>query len=385
MALKKLIFFISLNSSLAFQGTGKTTQKCSSQIPGLKIERPSSDRIMTASPQLGMLDWRSKDCTAERYQKKRLSKRAASIAFTTLIPATILFGIINSHPWGLEANPSIEAEVLSDMSHVALDFLTLLNPDTLILRAASVIGRILSMTSDYVLDNKISPDDLIFQTGTLTASTILLAKSAFPLLSMGMAEERKIITFRDKSAYQTIFRPAGISWMQYLMLLGTGTMEWIDYLPPKTVLPISSSIEQEEEQHVYWLYQGDVEIQYYGNSEAVQYLDMRRGKSLGSLQDMGLLADTNFIEALKDDTGKKTKLLHPEWSNDSQKSVDLSQASTITIGSKGATALKINMVKLMQLTKNDDKLDASLRNLFLKAMHRKLSTLLAMKLEYAQG
>jgi len=61
------------------------------------------------------------------------------------------------------------------------------------------------------------------------------------------------------------------------------------------------------------------------------------------------------------------------------------QVSTVTVGSKGATVLKINMDKLTKLTKYDNKLKSSLRNLFLNAMHKKLRNLLAMKLEHVHG
>jgi len=374
MKLKKLLFLISLSPSFAFrQSFGKVTQKSKSRGTCKFPITLSTTRVLSKTSLLGMLDRRSEDCTIKGYNKKEVPKRAISIASTALIPATILFGILSVHPWGMEGNP-IEAEVLNDLSHVALDLLTLINPDTLILRAASVVGRILSMTSDYVLDNRISPDDLILQSGTLTASIILFAKSALPLLTMVMTEERSSITFRDKSAYQSIFRAAGVSWMQYLMLLGTGTIEWIDYVSPKTVLHVSPPLDQKDEKYVYWLYQGNAEIKYYGNVDTLQFLDMRRGKSTGSHKDVGLLADTNFIANLHDDNGNKCK-----------RSTDMPQVSTVTVGSKGATVLKINMDKLTKLTKYDNKLKSSLRNLFLNAMHKKLRNLLAMKLEHVHG
>jgi hypothetical protein len=158
------------------------------------------------------------------------------------------------------------------------------------------------------------------------------------------------------------------------MLLGTGTIEWIDYVSPKTVLHVSTPLHQKEEKYVYWLYQGNAEIKYYGNAETLQFLDMRRGKSTGTHQDVGLLADTNFIANLQDDNGNK-----PEMPS------DLTKVSTVTVGSKGATVLKINMDKLTKLTKYDNKLKSSVRNLFLNAMHRKLRNLLTLKLEHVHG
>lgn len=374
MTLKKLLFLISLSRSFAFRQSfvkvpSKGKSRGRSKLPIITNTRS----VLSKSSHLGMLNWRSEEFSIEDYCRKTVPKRAISVVSTALIPATILFGVLSVNLWGMEGN-SIEAEVLNDLSHVALDLFTLINPDTLILRAASVVGRILSMTSDYVLDNRISPDDLILQSGTLTASIILLAKSAFPLLTMGMTEDRSSITFRDKSAYQAIFRAAGVSWMQYLMLLRTGTIEWIDYVSPKTILHVSPPLDQKEEKYVYWLYQGNAEIKYHGNADSLQFLDMRRGKSTGTHQDVGLLADTNFIANLQDGIGNKP-----------YRPSDLTKVSTVTVGSKGATVLKINMDKLTKLTKYDNKLKSSVRNLFLNAMHKKLRNLLTLKLEHVHG
>jgi hypothetical protein len=324
-------------------------------------------------------------------KKSNVIRSVSCIAMATLIPSAIIFGAFNSHAcWVMDADPRIEAELLGDMSHIVMDFLSLLNPDTLVLRAASVIGRLLFLESDFVLDGKISPDDLIFQSGTLTASTILLAKSTLPFITTWLRNDRKIATFRDKRAYQTMFRPVGVSWLQYRILFGTGALEWIDHVPPKTVLSSTTFSAdkrkcQEEEHHVHWLYQGNAEIQYKGSTGTVQYIDMVQGKSLYSPGEMGLLApNTKFIELLQKETRRKSKKTRSERSDDSNAPIYLSQASTVTIGFKGASVLKFNMLKLIRLTKNDDKLDSSLLSLFLKGMQRKLSSLLAMKLDTVQ-
>ena len=391
MRVKHLFCLLFSTPSLAFQKNMCLSSKRQAQQIGratfstIQRVRDERKKDLLRKGRLEAFDFPFENYTIEKCKPTNAKKIVSSIVIPALIPAVILFGVLNSQAWALDADPKIESEVLSDMSHVALDFLSLLNPDTLVLRAASVVGRLLFIASDFVLDRKISPDDLIFQSGTLTASTILLAKSTVPLIASWLTEEYNTVTFRDRRAYQTMFRPVGVSWLQYRILFGTGAMEWTDHMPSSTILSTSSSgdekIYQEEQHHVHWLYQGNAEVKYYGSSETVQYLDMRQGKSLNSPNDMGLLTDTKFIELLQEKTRKRSKKLNPDTPSENSMHTNWPRAPTVTIGSKGATVLKINMVKLIQLMKDDQKLDTSLRSLFLKGMHRKLSALLSAKLQ----
>jgi hypothetical protein len=61
-------------------------------------------------------------------------------------------------------DPNVEAEVLTDVSHLALDFTSLLNllPKSL-LKKTSVIGRVLVILADYIPDHSIHPEELVIQ------------------------------------------------------------------------------------------------------------------------------------------------------------------------------------------------------------------------------
>jgi hypothetical protein len=60
-------------------------------------------------------------------------------------------------------DPKLEAEVLTDMSHVALDFTSFLNSSKALLKKSSVIGRVLVIFADYIPDHSIHPEELAIQ------------------------------------------------------------------------------------------------------------------------------------------------------------------------------------------------------------------------------
>jgi hypothetical protein len=78
-------------------------------------------------------------------------------------------------------DPNVEAEVLIDMSHIALDFTLLLNSSSFnaLLKKTSVIGRVLVIFADYIPDHSIHPEELVMQ-------LIMLALAVKKLLSPSM-------------------------------------------------------------------------------------------------------------------------------------------------------------------------------------------------------
>jgi hypothetical protein len=71
-------------------------------------------------------------------------------------------------------NPDVEAEVLTDMSHVLMGFsgfLTTGTPSNSTLRCLSVaVGRILILFADYLPDHTVHPEELAVQLFLLTVS-----------------------------------------------------------------------------------------------------------------------------------------------------------------------------------------------------------------------
>jgi hypothetical protein len=60
-------------------------------------------------------------------------------------------------------DPNMEEEVLTDMSHLALDFTSIMNSSKATLKKTSVIGRILVIFADYIPDHSIHPEELVYQ------------------------------------------------------------------------------------------------------------------------------------------------------------------------------------------------------------------------------
>mmetsp|Transcript_27380 Transcript_27380/g.51360 ORF Transcript_27380/g.51360 Transcript_27380/m.51360 type:complete len:230 (+) Transcript_27380:183-872(+) len=61
-------------------------------------------------------------------------------------------------------DPTLEAESLSVMAHIALDFSGfVLSPSRSLLRIAAILGRIFALTSDYLYDHSIHTEELMIQ------------------------------------------------------------------------------------------------------------------------------------------------------------------------------------------------------------------------------
>ena len=60
-------------------------------------------------------------------------------------------------------SPDVEAEVLTDVSHVIMDFSSFLTPSRSLHRIYAVIGRILVICADYLPDHMVRPEELAIQ------------------------------------------------------------------------------------------------------------------------------------------------------------------------------------------------------------------------------
>mmetsp|Transcript_9016 Transcript_9016/g.22354 ORF Transcript_9016/g.22354 Transcript_9016/m.22354 type:complete len:143 (+) Transcript_9016:214-642(+) len=66
-------------------------------------------------------------------------------------------------------SPDVEAEVLTTMAHVTMDFGGfVLNPSKTLLRCFIVLGRICAISADYVIDHSIHPEELMIQLVLMT-------------------------------------------------------------------------------------------------------------------------------------------------------------------------------------------------------------------------
>jgi hypothetical protein len=96
---------------------------------------------------------RSKTSTTTSYTGK--DARSTFPSTTTTTTTTTM---------NVATSPSdLEAEVLTTMAHVTMDFSGLASPSKSLLRMFTVIGRIFVISADYILDNSIHPEELVIQ------------------------------------------------------------------------------------------------------------------------------------------------------------------------------------------------------------------------------
>ena len=261
---------------------------------------------------------------------------------STLTLASPLFSAAFS-PATSPLDPFLEAELFNDAAHVALDFATMMGPATVAIRALAVIGRIFVMASDYVPDHAMLPEEFVFQVVMLGISSAALARSLPPMFAT------KEMTMRDRKCFDSFFRPAGITWMQYKLVSATA-MEWTDAIPGAIIT--TDEMDGAAHQDLYWLYRGEIEIQSKG--EVIQRISSKTAHLLGDLT----FANTSP----KTDHANKT---HPK--------------TTAKAGLKGATLLRVDTIKLKELMKRDDGLDKAVRNMLLDVMQERIASLLSSK------
>mmetsp|Transcript_59456 Transcript_59456/g.64202 ORF Transcript_59456/g.64202 Transcript_59456/m.64202 type:complete len:150 (+) Transcript_59456:87-536(+) len=69
----------------------------------------------------------------------------------------------NSSYSGKDMSTEVEAEVLTAMAHITMDFTGLAKPSKHLIRIFVVIGRMLAISADYVADHSIHPEELLIQ------------------------------------------------------------------------------------------------------------------------------------------------------------------------------------------------------------------------------
>jgi hypothetical protein len=234
-------------------------------------------------------------------------------------------------------DPFVEAEIFSYAAHVALDCASLMGPETIAIRALAVLGRIFVMASDYVPDHTMLPDELIFQLAMLCISSVTLARSVAPMLTL------KETTMRDRKSYASLFRPVGVTWMQFKVLSAV-VLEWVE-MAPGAIITTDEMLESGEHQDLYWLYQGQIQIQSKG--EAPQTISGKTAHLLGDLT----------------------------FACRSTKKIDYPM-TTAKAGQNGATLLRLDTLKLKKMMRQDDNLDKAVRNMLLDGMQAQISLLL---------
>jgi hypothetical protein len=251
----------------------------------------------------------------------------------------------------LASDPVFEAEVLTDFSHVVLDFTTFVSPNTAWIRFFNVLGRILIITADYVQDQYISPDEAIFQSFMLIISTYMFLKSAGPVVMA--ASSNKSLSVRDRRAFSQLFSEVDMTVLQFKTLLTSQTLEWVELEPNQKV-----SLES----CMYWLHSGDISSSLRQQSTST--------KLFGSLRlSDRLFGDVLLAKALEESMLKKRTKSHRTKPDDPSSALK----ETLIAGPNGATLLRLSTPKLLKAMNHDDQLSDSINRLILLCMQEKLT------------
>jgi hypothetical protein len=264
---------------------------------------------------------------------------------------------------------SVETQVLNDMSHLGIDLAVFFVPSLLFLRIAAILGRICSITADYIPDHIIVPEELVFQSVMLTLACLGLIKSAFIPMA---ASIYNVTSAKDGRAYTYIFLPAGTSWLQYKALSVCGALEWVTMQNGDTVTTTASSStnsatsssSQDHDEYIYWLFSGNVSVE--DESGDVQYV-VSSGKKILSSYHRGLFGEQRllqrFVKNIKSQNGR-----NKQPSDGSSKSI----SHRVIVKSDTATLLRINTQRLQMVMDLDPSLAEAMRTMVFQGMEAKL-------------
>jgi hypothetical protein len=283
----------------------------------------------------------------------------ASVDTSLLFPsgAHMRPNIISATSQHIATDPQLEAELLTDVSHVALDLTTFVSPNTAWIRFCNVLGRILVVSSDYVQDHYISPDEALFQAIMLTISTQMFLRSAWPVILA--ASSKTSLSVRDRRSFTQLFSKVGLSALQYKTLLTSNALEWVE-------LESSEQVHLNGD-HMYYLYSGDISSSLHEHSTS-----SKENATLHTSQRM--FGDVVFAKTLEETMFKdKKKKSKPDKLTSAEESSPVLN-ETLTAGSQGAVLLQVSTSKLLKAMKHDAELSDSINRLVLLCMQEKLAS-----------
>jgi len=271
----------------------------------------------------------------------------------------------------IKEDDDVKTIVLRDLSHIISDFVVFLDPETSILRSAELFGRILGISSGYMQNPILPPDEVFFQIVTLCISVQLFIKSGLPVIKAHFITT----TERDELFYEQLFQKVGITWIQYKSMIAEEILDWV-VLEPNTLLVSEKCLETHDksEDIMYWLLKGDMEVSY--ESVILQYMERTSGKSINDSTSFGLAGDMRFLFHINQKEIKKENSEGIECADIPKSEYPM---ATIRTGRKRATMMRIKGNSLLKLMENDERLYKSIKMLLLRSLQRKVSALLLSK------
>jgi hypothetical protein len=249
-------------------------------------------------------------------------------------------------------NPSVQAEIFGDLSHVCLDFLTFFSPDTIILRLLVLCGRTCSIAADISLDNTMTPDEALFQSTMAVIALVNFSETIIPLIR---TRARQTASFRDRRIYHSVFRKAGFRYLDYLSLL-SDAFQWVELS--------EGAIVMEDADNLLLTYHGAVFVHHSEVGSEHMY-GIRNGKMYHDLIG-NLTRSIHIIDA-------KLSSFSERANDDSENRNMMSHLTYLEAKTGGTMLLRLNMKRLTKIAEKDNRIRESIKTLLLIALQEKLS------------
>jgi hypothetical protein len=112
-------------------------------------------------------------------KKEMRLTRGTPLAFLHDFLSVPIEPVVTTTATFLDFNPEVEAEVITDVSHVALDFSGFVTPSKSLYLSFTVVGRMLLLYMDwYIPGHSVPPEELAIQMFLLGANLKDLVKAA---------------------------------------------------------------------------------------------------------------------------------------------------------------------------------------------------------------
>lgn len=278
------------------------------------------------------------------------SKKQTQTTLPMFLGSTAPFGISSLASGGAVAtflqtpeDPLIEAQLLTDMSHLGLDLAVFLGPGMIALRLLAVVGRLCTMAADYLPDHAMLPEEFVFQSFMLTVAFVGLAKAA--LLPTFAAFSQKV-TVKDVKTFRSLFAPAGTTWAQF-KALSVCAFKWIE-VQDGDIITTDEDPDNEDE-YIYWLSSGSISVESAG---ATLYNVNRTASKEDA--GRGLVGERRLLRRLGNDRSG-------------------SGPRTTVRATSNATLLRIHTPNLKMLMDNDQDFADTIRTLLFQGMEAKLN------------
>mmetsp|Transcript_14456 Transcript_14456/g.21300 ORF Transcript_14456/g.21300 Transcript_14456/m.21300 type:complete len:331 (+) Transcript_14456:67-1059(+) len=301
--------------------------------------------------------FRSSDSFVMHRQKSEfLNRKQDSQLRMNLIdpPSTLLTlasPLSSASLFSAELPDDAESELLGEASHIS-DFLAAfryqMNP--LSFSMLAICSRICCISSDFLPDHNVLPSEIVYQ------SIMLAITSVGALKTLKTAINSQGCTIQHQRCYVSLFRPAGLSWIQFKQISESGAFEWMEVSPGST---ITSNEYSEDPQHLYWLRTGNLEFQSSGTTIQMS-ISKSQSRLFGNLR-------FPVTSSTRKKSAAKVNSSFTQGSN---------IRMTVKAGPEGAKVLRIDTVKLKKLMDQDSSLNAPIQSMLLEGMKANMASLI---------